>query len=208
MYCMEVEAEKIQGLSDAGNEVDNKVNKLALNLPTPLSVAHNAQKLDPYIFLVLSFFIHDSTMLQLTEMTLFHWDLAQEFLSDRLYNEKKDFSGPHAVNRVQKWVAKVQSPRQSLQAIGSSASTHSYLTAIVNTKFTTSSGCQVRPMGSSNDGLGHCRSESEPNDGEYHDTLVNLPKCSQQVPSMVCDSSHSVWCTTFTLRASTRTSSK
>jgi len=149
-----------------------------------------------------------TTMLQLTETTLFHWDLAREFLSDRLYNEKKDFSGPHAVNRVRKWVAKVQSPRQSLQAIGSSASTHSYPMTIANTEFTTSSGCQVRPMGSSNDGLGYRRSKSEPNDGEYRDALVNLPKRSQQVPSMVRDSSRSVWCTTFTLRASTRTSSK
>ncbi len=56
MYRREVEAEKIQGLSDAGNEVDNKVGESALDLPTPLSVAHDARKLDLYVFSVLSFF--------------------------------------------------------------------------------------------------------------------------------------------------------
>jgi hypothetical protein len=126
-------------------------------------------------------------MLQLTETTLFHWDLASEFLSHRSSNAKKDFSGPHTKN-VQQWVSKVQSTGLPLQAVGRTASNHSYATTIANTELaTTSAGSQCLGS-SSNDGLGYRRFDFEGSDGAYRDALKNLPRLSQRLPSAVSDS--------------------
>jgi len=113
-------------------------------------------------------------MLQLTKTTLFHWDLAWEFLSDRSYNEKKDFSGPHAVMKVQMWMAKIQAPSLLPGAGGGLASTHSYATTIANTKFTTSLARPQHSMRPSDDRLGYHTSDLEGSDDAYHKALVTL----------------------------------
>lgn len=131
-------------------------------------------------------------MLLLTETTLFHWDLAFEFLSHRLSNTKGDFSGPHTLKNVQQWASKVQTTGRPPQTGGGPASSHSYVTSSVNTNFTTASEIfQYRgtPITSSNDGLGYDASV-ESGDGPYRDALMDLPNVS--------DSSRSVWCRLFT----------
>ncbi|KAF8257622.1 hypothetical protein EI94DRAFT_1817313 [Lactarius quietus] len=96
-------------------------------------------------------------MLQLTETTLFHWDLALEFLYTRLHDTKKNFSGPRSdMRKVQQWVYKMQNPSQ--QTGGSSASAHSFASHLVDTDVVTSTGSQRSQQSlalniSSSDGL-------------------------------------------------------
>jgi hypothetical protein len=173
MYRKDVEAVKTKGWSVAGHEDDDES---ALDLPTPLSEAHDAQT---YIFSVLPlFFSSPTSMFQLTETTLFHWDLAYEFSSHRLYNAKNDFTGPQTATKVQMWMRKMQT-RPSRDGGGSDG----YVTTIPNTKYTSSSGSQqliVTSLRSSNDGLGYRGSDVEVSDGAYRD-----PKHGQQAPSAV-----------------------
>ena len=98
-------------------------------------------------------------------MTLFHLDLAFNFLYRRPYDPKKDFSG---ARKVQTWMAKLQTAASSLPPTqGSSASTCSFVSTIANSNFAPSSGSQRLPMSvqSSSDGLGYRGSDLEASDG-------------------------------------------
>jgi hypothetical protein len=112
-------------------------------------------------------------MLQLTETTLFHWDMAVD-LSQRFYDPKTDFSGPNPVV-IRSWVSKVETPGR--RAGASTASNHSYVTTVANTEFTASSGSQ--PPVTTTNGLGYRRSDLESSDGGYREALMGLPKRSQ-----------------------------
>jgi hypothetical protein len=172
-YRKEVDAEKTQ--RNTGHEDEDE----SLDLPTPLSKPHDARKPNTYVISVPSFlhFSSPTTMLQLTETTLFHSDLAFEFLSHRFYNAKKDFSGPQTVMKIQTWMEKMQ-PRSRSDG-GSSTG---FATTIANTELTTSSGSRA-PMISSNSGLGYRHSSDvEAGDsGVYRNALVNLPTPGQQI---------------------------
>jgi hypothetical protein len=129
-------------------------------------------------------------MFQLTKTTLFHWDLAYEFLSPRTYNAKNGFSGPQTATKVQTWMNKMQT-----WPLRDGGGSDSYVTTIPNTEYTSSSGSQqllVTSLRSSNDGLGYRGSDVEVSDGVYRNALMKLPRYNQQVPSEVSDSPYSV----------------
>jgi hypothetical protein len=142
----------------------------------------------------LSFPLFISTMLQLTETTLFHWDSAFEFSYCRAYDLKKDFSG---TRKVQSWMAKLPS---LLPTQGSSASARSYVSTIANMNCTASLESQhlVTPVWSLSNGLGYHVSDIEASNGAYRHTVGHIPKLSEHFPSLVSDSTHLVWCKSLT----------
>jgi hypothetical protein len=129
-------------------------------------------------------------MLQLTETTLFHWDLALEFLYNRFYNSKKEFSGPQTnVRKVQVWMSKMQ-PRAQPTG-GSSVSACSYVSTPVNTNIATSTGFQlsVAPVISSSDRIKYCSLDVDTtSDSAYCNAVINQCEPTQQNPALVSDS--------------------
>jgi hypothetical protein len=182
---MEVDEEKTKGLQVAASKGEGKsVPNPNPNLPTPL----DARKPSSYIFLFLS---PTTTMLQLTETTLFHWDWIfspeLDLLSSSSYNAKTDFSSTNAMKKVHMWMSKVKSPLPSQHATASSASTKSFVSSIANTNLTTSSLATeplASPMGPSGEGLRYRRPD-EVSDDTYRAALENLPKAAQQLPLLV-----------------------
>ncbi|KAF8257020.1 hypothetical protein EI94DRAFT_1819346 [Lactarius quietus] len=144
-------------------------------------------------------------MLQLTKTTLFHWDLALEFLYSRLHDMKKDFSGPQTdMRKVQVWMSKVQNPSQ--QTFGSSASAHSFASHLADSNLPTSTGSQcsqqsLTPNISSSDGVRyHCSSDIATSDGVYCNALMTQPKDALQDPPLT-NQRFSEWRNGFTLAA-------
>lgn len=127
-------------------------------------------------------------MLQLTKTTLFHWDLASEFIHNRSHTTKKNISGPQSdLRKVQAWVSKMQSP--ALQpAGGSSASAHSFASRLMDTDLAASMGsqCSASLMGSSSDAVQCCIS-----DVDAGDSKPQVTHCEHGLgPPLVRDSPH------------------
>ena len=128
----------------------------------------------------LASFSSPITMLLLTETTLFHWDLAFDFLSHRFQNAKKDFSGPQTAKKVQMWMDKITTQPPPPQAEESSASNHSYATSLTN--FTTTSEI----LGPQSDGLGYRSSDAEASDSLYYSAPPQSPQLSSAVSDIPC----------------------
>ncbi|KAF8264898.1 hypothetical protein EI94DRAFT_1805130 [Lactarius quietus] len=125
-------------------------------------------------------------MFQLTEMTLFYWDLTFEFLHHRYNDPKNNFAG---ATKVQSWISKLQSSGQSFPQAstqGSSASAHSLAMTVATTDHAASSESQLllTPMRSPSDGVRYCISDVKASDGVYCKSVGKLPRYNERMPSM------------------------
>lgn len=138
---------------------------------------------------ICTFFFSSTTMLLLTETTLFHWNLAFELLTPRLNNVKNSFSGPDVDRKVQTWVVRSQGNALSPSDVESS-SNQSYAVSRASSNFSASSEREppVTPLRGSDDGLRYRQPDLEECDSAYRQSLRKVPKHSQRDLSPVRDS--------------------
>ncbi|KAF8267274.1 hypothetical protein EI94DRAFT_1801899 [Lactarius quietus] len=125
-------------------------------------------------------------MFQLTETSLFYWDLTFKFLHHRYNDPKNDFAD---ATEVQSWISKLQSSGQSFPQAstqGSSASTRSLAMTVVTTDHIASLESQLllTPMRSPSDGVQYRISDVEASDGVYCESVGKLPRYNERMPSM------------------------
>ena len=164
-------------------------------------------------FSVFSFFHSQFSsainMLQLTETTLFHWDLAFDFLYNRVSGMKKDFSGARTdLRKVQAWMTEMETSTPSLSRRGgSSASARSLASTLASTDVATSTGSQssVNAIVSSSDGIRYRSSDAGANESSYCDAKVTHLKDTPRESPLVSDSSRLMQRGLLTHLAPTRT---
>ncbi len=127
------------------------------------------------------YFFLDRHMLQLTETTLFHWNMMLEYMSSSSTNLKKNFSGLNPLNKCYSWVNDMHTFNLTQQSTPSIlASTRSFALSLALTDLS-SLRPPITPPG---DGVRQHVSDMDPSDNGDDDSL---PTCGIPNPSAVSD---------------------
>jgi hypothetical protein len=130
------------------------------------------------------YFFSDRHMLQLTETTLFHWNMMLEYMSSSFTNLKKNFSGLNPSNKCYSWVNDMHTFNSSQRSTSStSASTRSLASSFALTELS-SLRSHIDPP---SDGVRQRVSDTDPSDNGDDDSL---PTRGMPNPSAVSDSYH------------------